>query len=89
MKNKEFTVYIYCNLSLHDIVYLCNLLLFVISQGNIIISTPEIWDVLSRRWKVRKNVQSVNLFVVDELHLIGQEVGVSRSMGRFSITKDI
>lgn len=89
MKNKEFTVYIYWNLSLHDIVYSCNLLLFVISQGNIIISTPEIWDVLSRRWKVRKNVQSVNLFVVDELHLIGQEVGVSRSMGLVSITKDI
>lgn len=89
MKNKEFTVYIYCNLSLHDIVYSCNLLLFVISQGNIIISTPEIWDVLSRRWKVRKNVQSVNLVVVDELHLIGQEVGVSRSMGLVSITKDI
>lgn len=76
-------------MSLHDIVYSCNLLLFVISQGNIIISTPEIWDVLSRRWKVRKNVQSVNLFVVDELHLIGQEVGVSRSMGLVSITKDI
>lgn len=47
----------------------------LLAKGNIIISTPEIWDVLSRRWKVRKNVQSVNLFVVDELHLIGQEVG--------------
>lgn len=77
----------YCKLSLHDIGYLCNFLLFVISQGNIIISTPEIWDVLSRRWKVRKNVQSVNLFVVDELHLIGQEVGVSGSIGLVSITK--
>ena len=43
-----------------------------------IISTPEKWDVLSRRWKQRKNVQNVNLFIVDELHLIGGEEGVSR-----------
>ncbi len=48
----------------------------VVLQGNIVISTPEKWDVLSRRWKQRKNVQNVNLFIVDELHLIGGEVGV-------------
>ena len=41
------------------------------------IGTPEKWDVLSRRWKQRKNVQNVNLFIVDELHLIGGEEGVS------------
>ena len=46
-------------------------------QGNIIISTPQKWDVLSRRWKQRKNVQNVNLFIVDELHLIGGEEGVT------------
>ncbi|CAG9834327.1 unnamed protein product [Diabrotica balteata] len=33
------------------------------------------WDVLSRRWKQRKNVQNVNLFIVDELHLLGGEDG--------------
>ena len=42
-----------------------------------IVSTPENWDVLSRRWKQRKNVQNVNLFIADELHLIGGENGVS------------
>lgn len=46
-------------------------------QGNVIVSTPENWDMLSRRWKQRKNVQNVNLFIVDELHLIGGENGVS------------
>ena len=46
-------------------------------QGNIIVSTPEKWDVLSRRWKQRKNVQTVSLFIVDELHLIGGDEGVS------------
>ena len=45
-----------------------------------IISTPEKWDVLSRRWKQRKNVQNVNLFIVDELHLIGGEEGVCTTL---------
>jgi hypothetical protein len=40
-------------------------------QGNIVISTPERWDMLSRRWKQRKFVKEVALFIVDELHLIG------------------
>ncbi|XP_063432226.1 U5 small nuclear ribonucleoprotein 200 kDa helicase-like [Mytilus trossulus] len=47
----------------------------LLAKGNIIISTPEKWDVLSRRWKQRKNVHNINLFVVDELHLIGGDVG--------------
>ena len=51
----------------------------LLAKGNIIISTPDKWDVLSRRWKQRKNVQNVNLFILDELHLIGGENGVSLS----------
>ncbi|KAL5015950.1 hypothetical protein ScPMuIL_005539 [Solemya velum] len=47
----------------------------LLAKGNIIISTPEKWDVLSRRWKQRKNVQNINLFIVDELHLIGGDFG--------------
>jgi pre-mRNA-splicing helicase BRR2 len=31
--------------------------------------------MLSRRWKQRKNVQAVDLFIVDELHLIGGAPG--------------
>ena len=46
-------------------------------QGNLVVSNPENWDVLSRRWKQRKNVQNVHLFIADELHLIGGENGVS------------
>jgi superfamily II helicase len=44
-------------------------------KGNLICTTPERWDMLSRRWKQRKNVQSVALFVADELHLLGGERG--------------
>ena len=51
-------------------------LVYIGCQGNVIIGTPEKWDVLSRRWKQRKNVQNVNLFIIDELHLIGGEEGV-------------
>merc|ERR1719509_350381 len=47
----------------------------LLAKGNIIISTPEKWDVLSRRWKQRKNVQNINLFIVDELQLLGGENG--------------
>jgi hypothetical protein len=41
-------------------------------QGNIVISTPEKWDMLSRRWRQRRFVKETALFIVDELHLIGQ-----------------
>ena len=47
----------------------------IITKANIIISTPVNWDILSRRWKQRKQVQNVSLFIVDELHLIGGEDG--------------
>ncbi len=33
----------------------------LLEKGQIIISTPERWDVLSRRWKQRKHVQQVQL----------------------------
>lgn len=48
----------------------------LLGKGDIIISTPDKWDILSRRWKQRKNVQNVSLFIVDETHLIGGENGV-------------
>ncbi|CAI9118155.1 OLC1v1019682C1 [Oldenlandia corymbosa var. corymbosa] len=47
----------------------------LLERGQIIISTPEKWDALSRRWKQRKYVQQVSLFIVDELHLIGGHGG--------------
>ncbi|KAF5400264.1 U5 small nuclear ribonucleoprotein helicase [Paragonimus heterotremus] len=47
----------------------------LLARGQIIVTTPEHWDVLSRRWKQRKNVQNVNLFIADNLHLVGAECG--------------
>lgn len=51
-------------------------------QGNIIIATPEHWDMLSRRWKQRKAVQDVPLFIVDEMHLLGGAHGSALEVGR-------
>lgn len=47
----------------------------LLAKGQIIVTTSEKWDVLSRRWKQRKNVQNLQLFIVDELQLIGGEEG--------------
>ncbi|EOY19725.1 U5 small nuclear ribonucleoprotein helicase, putative isoform 2 [Theobroma cacao] len=47
----------------------------LLEKGQIVISTPEKWDALSRRWKQRKYVQQVSVFIVDELHLIGGQGG--------------
>ncbi|KAF6148789.1 hypothetical protein GIB67_038122 [Kingdonia uniflora] len=47
----------------------------LLEKGQVIISTPEKWDALSRRWKQRKHVQQVSLFIVDELHLISGQGG--------------
>merc|ERR1712113_1271522 len=32
-------------------------------------------DLMSRRWKTRKSVQEVRLFIVDELHLLDSDIG--------------
>ncbi|XP_011502445.1 PREDICTED: putative U5 small nuclear ribonucleoprotein 200 kDa helicase [Ceratosolen solmsi marchali] len=47
----------------------------LLAKGQIIITTADKWDVLSRRWKQRKNVQNIHLFIVDELQLLGGEDG--------------
>jgi pre-mRNA-splicing helicase BRR2 len=47
----------------------------LLERCSIVVATPERWDMLSRRWKQRKAVQAVSLFIADELHLIGGEQG--------------
>ena len=47
----------------------------LLEQGDLILATPLQWDVLSRQWKRRKNVQTVELFIADELHLLGGQMG--------------
>jgi pre-mRNA-splicing helicase BRR2 len=47
----------------------------LLTDAQIAICTVSQWDALSRRWRQRKAVQSVSLFIVDELHLLGGNEG--------------
>lgn len=41
---------------------------------NIIITTPEKWDSLTRKWRDNKKlVQLVKLFMIDEVHILNDE----------------
>jgi pre-mRNA-splicing helicase BRR2 len=57
----------------------------LLEKGDLIICTPGQWDMISRRWKQRKNVQTIGLLIADEIQLIGglngatYEVIVSRT----------
>ena len=46
-----------------------------LEKGDLILATPSQWDVLSRQWQRRKNVQTVQLFIADELHMLGGQGG--------------
>ncbi|OSX63730.1 hypothetical protein POSPLADRAFT_1055810 [Postia placenta MAD-698-R-SB12] len=47
----------------------------LLEKGDLIVCTPMQWDVLSRRWRQRKNVQTIGLLIADEIQLVGGEVG--------------
>lgn len=47
----------------------------MLEVGDLILATPTQWDVLSRQWQRRKNVQTIQLFIADELHMLGGQGG--------------
>jgi pre-mRNA-splicing helicase BRR2 len=47
----------------------------VLEQSDLVLATPSQWDALSRQWQRRKNVQAVDLFIADELHMLGGQDG--------------
>ncbi|ETN42924.1 uncharacterized protein HMPREF1541_02082 [Cyphellophora europaea CBS 101466] len=46
-----------------------------IRAADIIITTPEKWDGISRSWQNRSYVRQVSLVVIDEIHLLGGDRG--------------
>ncbi|XP_027168021.1 DExH-box ATP-dependent RNA helicase DExH14 isoform X1 [Coffea eugenioides] len=44
-------------------------------SADIIISTPEKWDGISRNWHSRNYVKKVGLMILDEIHLLGADRG--------------
>ncbi|KIX02460.1 uncharacterized protein Z518_08401 [Rhinocladiella mackenziei CBS 650.93] len=47
----------------------------ILDRSDLVLATPTQWDILSRQWQRRRNVQNVELFIADELHMIGGENG--------------
>ncbi|KPI41227.1 putative helicase mug81 [Cyphellophora attinorum] len=46
-----------------------------INDADIIVTTPEKWDGISRSWQNRSYVRKVSLVIIDEIHLLGGDRG--------------
>ncbi|KAF4522149.1 hypothetical protein B566_EDAN012611 [Ephemera danica] len=46
-----------------------------IAEADVVVTTPEKWDGVSRSWQTRGYVRQVGLLVIDEIHLLGEERG--------------
>ena len=42
-----------------------------LKNADVLITTPEKWDGISRNWQHRSYVQQVALVIIDEIHLLG------------------
>ncbi|KAI1917214.1 Pre-mRNA-splicing helicase BRR2 [Ophidiomyces ophidiicola] len=47
----------------------------ILEGSDLLLATPAQWDVMSRQWQRRKSVQAVELFIADELHMLGGQGG--------------
>jgi activating signal cointegrator complex subunit 3 len=47
----------------------------LLQSADIILTTPEKWDGISRNWQSRSYVKQVGLIIIDEIHLLGEERG--------------
>ena len=45
--------------------------LLALKEADLLITTPEKWDGISRNWQHRSYVSEVALVVIDEIHLLG------------------
>ncbi|EDR26206.1 U5 small nuclear ribonucleoprotein 200 kDa helicase, putative [Entamoeba dispar SAW760] len=46
-----------------------------IAKADVILTTPEKWDGITRLWTKKSYVQKVGLVILDEVHLLGEERG--------------
>lgn len=47
----------------------------IIKNADIIVTTPEKWDSMSRGWQNRDYIRKVGLMIIDEIHLLGEDRG--------------
>ncbi|CAK9033484.1 unnamed protein product, partial [Durusdinium trenchii] len=46
-----------------------------LERADVVVTTPEKWDGISRHWQHRAYVRKVGLVIIDEIHLLGQDRG--------------
>eukprot|EP01114_Cavostelium_apophysatum_P011516 TRINITY_DN2580_c0_g1_i2.p1 TRINITY_DN2580_c0_g1~~TRINITY_DN2580_c0_g1_i2.p1 ORF type:complete len:1033 (-),score=339.99 TRINITY_DN2580_c0_g1_i2:504-3563(-) len=46
-----------------------------LQTADVVLTTPEKWDGISRNWQHRSYVKEVALIIIDEIHLLGDERG--------------
>ncbi len=49
-----------------------------VARADVIVTTPEKWDGISRSWQTRGYVKAVALLVIDEIHLLGEGTALPR-----------
>eukprot|EP01039_Chlorochromonas_danica_P004415 gene4415-4836_t len=63
----------------------------LMKSAQVVISSPSVWESLSRKWRQRKIFRTIQLFVFDDLHSIGSEGGacleIALARTRFMITQ--
>lgn len=47
----------------------------MVAESDVIVTTPEKWDGISRSWQTRNYVKEVALIIIDEIHLLGEDRG--------------
>lgn len=60
----------------------------VLKRADLIVTTPEKWDGISRSWRQRGYVRDIALIIIDEIHMVGEDRGpileVSKTIVAFS-----
>lgn len=57
-----------------------------VANADLIVTTPEKWDGVSRSWQTRSYVKAVALLVIDEIHLLGTLNYIIMSLYIFTCT---
>ncbi|BHF81518.1 activating signal cointegrator 1 complex subunit [Sparganum proliferum] len=47
----------------------------ILRRADVIVTTPEKWDGISRMWRQRAYVRDIALIIIDEIHMVGEERG--------------
>lgn len=58
----------------------------LLRHADVIVTTPEKWDGVSRSWRHRNYVQQIALIVIDEIHMVGEDRGPVLEVSSFLVS---